>query len=273
MNLSETFAWQGRRVKWGRDGTGPPLVFCHGTPWSSALWEPFADALSAEFSVYAWDMPGYGRSSMDSEHRVSLDVQDQVLSDLLAHWGLDRPHVVAHDYGGAVALRALLLRRCNFASLALVDVVALAPWGSDFFRLVREHSDVFAALPPAVHEGVVSAYVRGASHLGLDDRRLRTLVEPWLGAMGQAAFYRQIAQADQLYTDEVQSLYGSLDLPVLITWGTEDRWIPVQRAHELAAAIPGARLQLITNAGHLVQFDAPAELATILHMWLTEQRH
>jgi len=37
---------------------------------------------------------------------VSLDVQGEVLAALLAHWGLDAPHVVAHDYGGAVALRA-----------------------------------------------------------------------------------------------------------------------------------------------------------------------
>jgi len=271
VDLSETFHWQGRSVRWGRGGTGPPLVFCHGTPWSSALWEPFADALSAEYDIYVWDMPGYGLSSMDSEHRVSLDVQDQVFADLLSFWGLDRPHVVAHDYGGAVALRAHLLRRCDFASLALVDVVALAPWGSDFFGLVREHAAVFAALPPAIHEGVVGAYVRGASHRGLHDRELQMLVEPWLGAVGQAAFYRQIAQADQLYTDEVQPLYGSIDMPVLVAWGTEDSWIPVQRAHALAAAIPGARLRLIDNAGHLVQLDAPVALATVLHAWLADQ--
>ena len=86
--------------------------------------------------------------------------------------------------------------------------------------------------------------------------------------MGQAAFYRQIAQADQRYTDEVQPRYGSIDLPVLVAWGTEDSWIPVQRAHELVAAIPEARLRLISDAGHLVQLDAPAVLATILHAWL-----
>lgn len=272
MDLDQTFAWKGRQVKWGRSGDGPPVVFCHGTPWSSVLWHPIAMALSAEFSVYVWDMPGYGRSSMRAEHDVSLDIQGLVLRDLLSHWGLDRPHVIAHDYGGAVALRAHLLHHRAYASLALVDIVALAPWGSEFFGLVRDHPDVFAALPPAIHEGVVRAYINGASHLGLTASHAQTLIDPWLGSVGQAAFYRQIAQADQAYTDEVQPQYGSLDLPVLVVWGADDAWIPAERAEELAAAIPGARTEVVPNAGHLIQLDAPAALATAIHRWLTKQR-
>ena len=259
-------------MRWDAWGDGPPVVFCHGTPWSSALWRPFADALSSRFRVHLWDMPGYGQSSMEAEHRVSLDVQGELLSDLIGYWGLDRPHLIAHDYGGAVALRAHLLHGALYSSLALVDVVALAPWGSEFFRLVRDNDEVFAALPAAVHEGVVRAYIGGASHRGLDERQTRMLVEPWLGSLGQAAFYRQIAQADQTYTDEVQPLYGSLALPVLVTWGVEDTWIPVDRAHSLAEAIPGARLQLVPGAGHLIQMDAPESLATVLHGWLVEQQ-
>jgi hypothetical protein len=39
-----------------------------------------------------------------------------------------------------------------------VDVVALAPWGSPFYRLVRDHNSVFEQLPAAIHEGVMRAY-------------------------------------------------------------------------------------------------------------------
>ena len=159
--LSEEWSWRGRRVRWGRWGTGPDVVFCHGTPWSSALWAPYAQALSATCTVHLWDMPGYGASSMDPDHAVSLDVQGQLLADLLDHWALSAPHVVAHDIGGAVALRAHLLHGRSYASLALVDVVALAPWGSDYFRLVSEHADVFAAVPSAMHEGALRAYIAG----------------------------------------------------------------------------------------------------------------
>ncbi len=268
MELTEELEWRGRRVRWARLGTGPPVVFCHGTPWSSRLWAPFADALSSEFTTYLWDMPGYGESSKDADHRVSLDVQGELLHDLIAHWGLSAPHVVAHDYGGAVALRARLLEGSAFSSLVLADVVALSPWGSDFFRLVRDHSDVFGALPAAVHEGAVRAYVAGASHRGLTPQQAEMLVAPWLGAAGQAAFYRQIAEADEAYTREIEPLYPELDLPVLVVWGLEDAWIPVDRAHRLAKLIPGARLELVEGAGHLIQLDQPAALATILHRWL-----
>jgi pimeloyl-ACP methyl ester carboxylesterase len=262
--MAEDFDWRGRRVRWSRQGAGPPLVFCHGTPWSSRLWAPIAEALSGEFTTYLWDMAGYGESSKEPEHRVSLDVQGELLHDLLAYWELDAPHVVAHDYGGAVALRAHLLHGSRFASLALVDVVALAPWGSDFFRLVREHADVFAALPGPIHEGVVRAYIAGASHTGLSEGEADMLVEPWLGEAGQAAFYRQIAQADQAYTDEVEPLYPSIDLPVLVVWGEEDAWIPVERAHRLAEVIPNDELHIVPNAGHLIQLDQPGELEKLL---------
>jgi pimeloyl-ACP methyl ester carboxylesterase len=269
MMLDREYEWHGRRIRWGLRGAGPPVVMCHGTPWSAAVWAPFAAALSTEFTVYLWDMPGYGQSSKDSDHPVGLDVQGRVFTDLLEHWELDRPHVIAHDYGGAVALRARLLHGADYSSLALADVVALAPWGSDFFRLVRDHADVFAALPHAVHEGAVRAYIQGASHRGLTETDLEALVAPWRGETGRAAFYRQIAQADQRFTDEIEPRYGTLDLPVLVVWGTEDAWVPASHAARLAERIPGAETVLIDNAGHLVQFDAPAELATTLHGWLS----
>jgi pimeloyl-ACP methyl ester carboxylesterase len=97
-------------------------------------------------------------------------------------------------------------------------------------------------------------------------------VAPWLGESGQAAFYRQIAQADERFTDEVQPRYGDIGIPVLVCWGTDDTWIPVAKAHELAAAVPGARLRLIEGAGHLVQEDAPAELTATLLTFLREPR-
>ena len=105
MDLNEQLDWRGRRVRWRRHGSGPAVVLCHGTPWSSRLWAPFAQALSAEFTTYLWDMPGYGESSKDAGHPVSLDIQGELLHDLLEHLELEAPQVVAHDYGGAVALR------------------------------------------------------------------------------------------------------------------------------------------------------------------------
>lgn len=264
----DEFDWRDGTVRWRRDGQGPPVVLCHGTPWSSQVWAGVARALAARWTVYRWDMLGYGTSDMHDGQDVSLVAQGELLAALLGHWSLPRPAVVAHDVGGAVALRAHLIHGQPFSSLVLVDVVALAPWGSQFFQLVRNHHAVFEQLPSALHAALVRAYIAGASHRGLADADLDRLAAPWLDASGQPAFYRQIAQADQRHTDDIEPHYGRLDLPVHVIWGTDDAWIPVATAHRLRKRIPGATLRLIPEAGHLIHLDAPAELAVELDRWL-----
>src|SRR4051794_34533340 len=94
--LRESFVVAGQEVRWDRWGAGPPVVFCHGTPWSSALWARIADAVSADHTVYLWDMLGYGASTMADGQDVSLGRQAALLNDLLGYWELTDPHVVAH---------------------------------------------------------------------------------------------------------------------------------------------------------------------------------
>ncbi|MEV8320595.1 alpha/beta hydrolase [Streptomyces sp. NPDC059900] len=260
--LDQTYAGPTGTVRWAVLGPAdaPPVVLVHGTPFSSYVWRGVARALSREHRVYVWDLPGYGTSQMQDGQDVTLAAQARVLTALLAHWELDEPAVIAHDFGGCVALRAHLLHGARYGRLAVVDPVALAPWGSPAYRLLGENAGVFDQLPPALHEALVRAYVSSASQRGLHPAVLDRLVEPWCTPEGRSAFYRQIEQNDQRFTDEIQDRYGELALPVLICWGTEDTWIPVERGHELAKLIPGAELRLIEGAGHLVQEDAPAEL-------------
>ncbi|QIG45412.1 alpha/beta fold hydrolase [Nocardioides anomalus] len=268
MELSRTFAWEGRRIAWDTRGDGPAVVFCHGTPWSSATWAPVADALATEYAVHLWDLPGYGRSSKDPAHDVHAGVHARALAALLDHWGLERPHVVAHDLGGLVALRAHLVEGAAYASLFLADVVAIGPSGSPFFRFVQEHRGVLAGLPAYVHEAVVRAYVGDALHRDLGSETLDALVAPWLGAEGQAAFYRQIEDYDVDLIEADERALPTLDLPVRIVWGTDDGWIPLATGRRLAALVPGAELTEIPGAGHLVQLEAPGEVLTALSAWL-----
>ena len=58
---------------------------------------------------------------------------------------------------------------------------------------------------------------------------------------------------------------------MLVVWGTDDSWIPVDRAHRLVGMIPGAELRLIEDAGHLIQLDQPVALATTLTSWLRDR--
>ncbi|WP_328564393.1 alpha/beta fold hydrolase [Streptomyces coelicoflavus] len=264
--LPESFPSGSGTVRWNRlgDPGGRPLVLLHGTPFSSYVWRAVARSLARDHQVFVWDMPGYGMSEKAAGQDVSLAAQGRLFSELLDHWGLEEPLVAAHDFGGAVALRAHLLHGARYGALALVDPVALAPWGSPFFRLVRDHAEVFERLPEALHRALVREYVGSTGGPGLHPAVLDRLIEPWLGETGQPAFYRQIAQADQRYTDEMQDRYAGIDVPTLICWGEDDAWIPVAKGRELAGVVPGARWEPIAHAGHLVQEDAPAELTAAL---------
>ena len=262
--LRERFATDDGEIAWDRLGDGPPVVLVHGTPWSSWTWRRIAPQLAERFTVYVFDLLGFGASEQRAGQDVSLAGHGARLAALLAAWELDRPAVVAHDIGGATALRAHLLHSRDVASLALLNVVALAPWGSPFYRLVREHETVFERLPAAIHEGVLRAYVGTAQPRPVPRDVEDALVTPWLGPEGQSAFYRQIAQGDQRDTDAVEPLYARITVPTLVVWGADDPWIPAERGAELARRIPGARLELLPGAGHLVQEDAPDALARLL---------
>ncbi len=241
-------------------------MLLHGTPFSSFVWRDIAHALSRTHHVYVWDMPGYGASDKAEGQDLSLAAFSSVFADLLHHWRLTDPAVIAHDSGGAVALGATLRNGASYRRLALVDAVALAPWGSSFFRLVGDHGDAFYRLPGPLHQAVLAEYVSSASSAGLRPVVLDTLLEPWLGEDGQRAFYGQLTQrlTDQHYTDQLQPGYASIDIPVLACWGEEDTWVPADRGRELVARIPDAQFEPIPGAGHLVQEDNPADLTAAL---------
>jgi len=132
-HLRQSFETSAGRVAAGTAGTGPALVLAHGWPWSSYAWHRVIPGLAEHFTVHWYDMPGYGRSDQSPEHATSLDVQGAVFAEMLDRWGLDRPAVVAHDFGGAATLRAHLLHSRDFDRYVLMNVVAMRPWGSDFF--------------------------------------------------------------------------------------------------------------------------------------------
>lgn len=255
--LGERFGFEGDSVAWDVAGDGPPLVLIHGTPFSAHVWHRVLPHLAARHRVYRYDLLGYGQSAKRAGQDVSLGVQNRLLGALLDHWQLDRPAVLAHDFGGATALRAHLLDGRDFSRLMLVDPVAISPWGSPFVQHVRAHEAAFAGLPAAIQHAVVAAYIAGAAARPLPAEALAPYVAPWTGPQGQPAFYRQIAQMDRAHTDAIADGLGAVRCTVRLLWGEEDAWIPVDQGRRLARMMPGAEFSTVPGAGHLVQEDAP----------------
>src|SRR5215468_9495925 len=266
LQLTETFKYEGQSVRYGVAGNGPPLVLVHGTPFNSVIWRRIIPCFASHRRIYFYDLLGYGQSEMREGQDVSLGVQNKVFAALLNHWGLESPDIVGHDFGGATVLRAHLLDARSYRSLTLIDPVAVAPWihPTSLDHHVLRHEGAFASLPAFVHRAIVPAYISDAAPKPLSPDVMALYADPWLSELGQPAFWRQIAQFDEKYTDEVETIYDQIRCRVMILWGEADRWIPVEDGRRLAAMIPGSILKIVPGAGHMVQEDAPEAIVAAL---------
>jgi pimeloyl-ACP methyl ester carboxylesterase len=266
-DLPDRFDFRGHRIAWGAMGEGPPAVLLHGTPFSSVQWRRVAPWLARERRVFYFDMLGYGRSDKPDAD-VSRGIQNELFAALYHHWQLQRPDVVAHDFGSSSALRGHLMNGLEYRSLVLIDPVAISPQGSPLVQAARTHEDVFANLPAYIHEAMLRAYIGGAVVNALRENEMRLYLDPWLGEEGQKAFWRQIAQMDDKYSQEVEWRYGEVRCPVTILWGEDDAWIPIADGRELARRMSGAPFTPVPHAKHLLQEDAPEAItSTTLRFW------
>jgi pimeloyl-ACP methyl ester carboxylesterase len=268
--LSKTYESAGGRVAYEVLGDGAPVVLVHGTPSWSYLWRNVANELAGQFTIYVCDLLGYGTSEQREGQDVSIGAQTRMLAELLELWELEQPSIAGHDFGAAITLRLMLLHGRRFRRVALCDAVAIAPWITPFSRHVQRHLEAFQTVPEHIHRQMIATHLRTAIARDISDAELEPYLRPWLGPVGQAAYYRQVAQFDERYTREIEPRYGEIDTPTLVLWGEQDGWLAPEFGRRLAEAIPGARLVSIPNAGHFVPEDQPRGIGQVLAVFFSE---
>jgi pimeloyl-ACP methyl ester carboxylesterase len=262
--LSRTYDSVGGTVAYEVLGDGPPVVLVHGTPSWSYLWRNVANELAERFTIYVCDLIGYGTSEKREGQDVSIGAQTRMLVELLELWELEQPRIVGHDFGGAITLRLMLLEGRRFSRVALCDAVAIAPWITPFSRHVQRHLEAFQTVPEHIHRQMIAAHLRTAIARDMADAELEPYLLPWLGPVGQAAYYRQVAQFDERYTREIEPRYGEIRTPTLVLWGEQDGWLAPEFGRRLAEAIPDARLVPVANGGHFLPEDQPGPVVEAL---------
>ncbi|KAG7009935.1 cellobiose dehydrogenase [Physcia stellaris] len=296
IDLPSVYHFEGWDIRYSLTGpsnppTSPqqpikPVVFVHGTPWSSAVFHPTIQALHAK-ELHPASNPNSKSKSKSKPKRqphplfvgdTSVKFQAKALTALLQHARLPaHPTAIAHDIAGTIALRAHLLHGVDFESMMLVDANAVLPWGDGFYTLVRDEPHVFVQLSPGIFDAVVRAVIRSACH---DPGVLRAgwedvLAAPWVAdGEKQRSFVRQIAQAEDGDVAEMLDgeLYARVRCEVKIVWGEQDGWIPRGKVEELMRRLPEGKVRdcaFIPDAGHLVMVDQPARFAVELFDWLT----
>jgi pimeloyl-ACP methyl ester carboxylesterase len=177
---------------------------------------------------------------------------------------------VGHDFGGTITLRLMLLDGRRFRRVALCDAVAIAPWITPFSRHVQRQLEAFQTVPEHIHRQMIATHLRTAIARDMTDAELEPYLRPWLGPVGQAAYYRQVAQFDERYTREIESRYGEIRTPTLVLWGEQDGWLAPEIGRRLADAIPEARLVTVPAAGHFLPEDQPRAAAEALAVFFAE---
>jgi pimeloyl-ACP methyl ester carboxylesterase len=172
-----------------------------------------------------------------------------------------------------MSLRAHLLHGCQYASLCLINVVAIGPFGQALFKSVAENPTIFEQIPDMAFEGILESYIRQAAWKEMDQETMKILKAPWLREGGKRGFVRQLCQAASRSTQEVEGRYAEVGkkVPVKIIWGANDDWIPVETAERLRKALQAEEVILIENAGHLVMYDQEAQLGVELGVWLSSK--
>ena len=101
------FDYLGFEIFYRREGDGPELLLIHGYPFNSWDWAPLWERLTARFTVIAPDMMGMGFSAKPVAYEYSVPDHADMHEALLAHLGVDRVHILAHDIGDSVAQELL----------------------------------------------------------------------------------------------------------------------------------------------------------------------
>lgn len=262
--LDQRFESSHGKVAFDVFGSGDPLVLIHGTPSSSYLWRNVVEELRNDWAVHVFDLVGFGQSEKFDGQDVSLKAQGEVFSELLDYWDLDTVNVVGHDYGAATTLRAHILHSHEYRAMAILDGVVREPWVTPFSQQVRAHVEVFQAVPEHIHRQLLIGHFRSAIHKEMSETDLEPYLAPWLGEDGQPAYYRQVAQFNEQYTDEIEPEYLSISIPTLVAWGAQDEWIDIETGQWLHEQIPNSKFRSIPDAGHFAPEDAPTEIATVL---------
>ncbi len=249
-----TVSVDGTEVYYAQAGEGLPLLFVHGSGGDHTLWGHQLSALRDRFTVAALDLNGHGKSprreNSNANSALELYAQDAlaVLNALAQETG-EGVVLLGHSLGGAVALSVALRRPSNLRALGLIGTGAKLKVHPDILRLIDEDFEkaidfilqwAFAPNPPA------ELYQRAKEQM------LRN---------GQRALRRDFHACNAF---DVMNCLGEITVPTLVVVGREDKLTPLKYSEYLQQHIPGAILEVIKGAGHMVMLERPEALNDVI---------
>ncbi|MET3920047.1 alpha/beta hydrolase [Arthrobacter sp. UYEF20] len=258
----ETVEVDGLRIAYQRVGHGPPLVLFHGAGEDSRIWRRQLEGLSDDFTVFAWDAPGCGQSD-DPTLGFSAEEFGAVAAGFLRAAVPENPYILGLSWGSMLALE--LYRGYPEIPASLVLASAYAGWAGSLppEEVERRYAQVLAEidLPPEkfVEEWLPTLFTDKADPAVVAEASgIMAGVRP----AGMRALLSASGRADY------RPVLPTITVPTLLLYGADDQRSPLYVAHELHRQIPGSRLSVIPDVGHLAQMEAPDAFNTEVRNFL-----
>ena len=223
----------------------PALLYLHGGlgPDRSTA---FLQGLSQQYRVIAPTHPGFGASSWPQHLRSVSDLAFFYL-DLADHFALCNAVLVGACFGGWLAAEMLTRSTARFSRLVLID--ALGAKFSD--RLTRDITDIHGLSEAEMVETLYHnmEYAK-TDYANLSDDALHGI------ARSREAF-AYFGWKPYMHNPSLKHWLHRIDIPTLLVWGAQDRFVSVDYARRYAAAIPKSDLQIAPEAGHFPHVEQP----------------
>lgn len=267
----------GRSVTYAEAGQGPVLLLIHGMGGTFENWQEVIEPLGRHCTVIAPDLPGHGASAPGSGD-YSIGALAAGLRDLLLALGHERATLIGHSLGGGIAMQLAYQFPEMAERLVLIASGGLGPEVSPVLRAAAlPGADLFIAATAGVGQRVGSTLARGLSAIGLRPnadvaevvRGYASLTDPDRRAAFLATLRSVVGTGGQR-VDAADRLYLAEAVPVLIVWGARDSIIPVSHGEDAHRAIPGSRLEIFEDVGHLPQLEAPGRFIAALERFLAD---
>ena len=260
-----TATLNGVRIAYRDRDSGPAIVFAHGHPFDQSMWDQQVDALS-DYRAVTLDLRGYGASEVPASDAITtLETMADDIRALLDHLGIDRAVVAGLSMGGQVAMAFADQFPERLTGLVLATAFpeadtpeAAAARLATAERFINEGS----VLPGGemLPRLLAPASVKRDPALAV---KVFTMIANAPPAGAAAALRGRARRKD--YTTALRQL----KVPALIVVGTEDKYVSLDTARRMQAAIPSAHLEVFDGIGHLPNLEAPGRFNAVLRDYLT----
>lgn len=250
------------KIQLFRGGSGGPLVYLHSAAAESDV--PALHAMADDHEVLAPAFPGFNES--EGIEQID-DMEDAVfhLLDLWAILGLEAPTVVGLSFGAWLAAELATRYPERVGRLVLVNPVGLhiesAPIHELFGRSPAELAEEMFAEQSHPLAQAMHALADWVGDVGQQVEIPIELVLPMYKALSATA---KIGWDPYLHNPKLRGRLRRITAPTLVVRGAEDRFLPAEHAAAYAAEIPGARLEVMEGAAHLLPLEQPEELARLV---------